>query len=72
MLSNEILTISYHSFLIMHFTHVLPLMLHLFNHRLGGSEDDVKEIMVHPFFETINWQELVERKVSLIVILSSD
>jgi hypothetical protein len=28
----------------------------------------VKEIMVHPFFRTINWQDLAEKKVSLMVI----
>jgi hypothetical protein len=29
---------------------------------------NVKEIMVHPFFRTINWQDLAEKKVSLMVI----
>ncbi|KAI1309116.1 RAC serine/threonine-protein kinase [Halotydeus destructor] len=31
--------------------------------RLGGGLDDAKEIMVHPFFGPINWQELLERKL---------
>ncbi|KAL5008941.1 hypothetical protein ScPMuIL_014522 [Solemya velum] len=31
--------------------------------RLGGSEEDVKEITVHPFFKSINWQDLMERKI---------
>lgn len=32
--------------------------------RLGGGEDDVLEIMRHPFFTCINWQELAERKLT--------
>lgn len=35
--------------------------------RLGGSEQDVKEIIAHPFFRTVNWQDLVEKKVSFFV-----
>jgi len=31
--------------------------------RLGGSEEDVNEIQSHPFFECINWQEIVDKKV---------
>jgi RAC serine/threonine-protein kinase len=31
--------------------------------RLGGSEEDVEEIMRHPFFACINWQDLVEKKI---------
>lgn len=31
--------------------------------RLGGSEADIKEITVHPFFETIHWQDLLEKKI---------
>ncbi|XP_013407885.1 RAC-alpha serine/threonine-protein kinase isoform X2 [Lingula anatina] len=31
--------------------------------RLGGSEDDIKEIMVHPFFKDIPWEDLVNKKV---------
>ena len=31
--------------------------------RLGGGEEDVREIMRHPFFAGINWQDLVEKKV---------
>ena len=33
--------------------------------RLGGGPEDAKEIMVHPFFINVRWQELVDRKVSL-------
>ncbi|RWS04291.1 RAC serine/threonine-protein kinase-like isoform X3, partial [Dinothrombium tinctorium] len=31
--------------------------------RLGGGQEDAKEIMFHPFFIGINWQDLLERKV---------
>ena len=31
--------------------------------RLGGGVDDAKEIMNHPFFAPINWQELEDKKV---------
>jgi len=32
--------------------------------RLGGSEEDVKEIERHPFFASINWQDLIEKKLT--------
>ncbi|KAL4238647.1 RAC-gamma serine/threonine-protein kinase [Mactra antiquata] len=32
--------------------------------RLGGGEADVQDIMGHPFFKNINWQDLYEKKVS--------
>ncbi|KAG5681604.1 hypothetical protein PVAND_011020 [Polypedilum vanderplanki] len=31
--------------------------------RLGGGPDDVREIMVHPFFASINWYDLVNKKI---------
>jgi RAC serine/threonine-protein kinase len=31
--------------------------------RLGGGPDDVQEIMAHPFFASINWNDLVQRKI---------
>jgi RAC serine/threonine-protein kinase len=31
--------------------------------RLGGGVDDAKEIMIHGFFASVNWQELLQRKV---------
>lgn len=31
--------------------------------RLGGGQDDVKEIQAHPFFASINWTDLVQKKV---------
>jgi serine/threonine protein kinase len=31
--------------------------------RLGNGTDDAKEIQGHPFFSTINWQAVFERKV---------
>lgn len=33
-------------------------------HRLGGGQDDVKEIQAHPFFASINWTDLVNKRVS--------
>ena len=38
------------------------------HYRLGGSERDVKDIMEHPFFKNINWQDLVEKKVSWTIL----
>lgn len=32
--------------------------------RLGGGPDDVKQIVVHPFFSSINWKDLEEKKVT--------
>lgn len=34
--------------------------------RLGGGQDDVKEIQAHPFFASINWTDLVQKKVQQI------
>jgi len=31
--------------------------------RLGGRVDDADEIMTHPFFATINWQDLYDKKI---------
>lgn len=31
--------------------------------RLGGGQDDVKEIQAHPFFASINWTDLVNKRV---------
>ena len=33
------------------------------NKRLGGGPDDAKEIMSHPFFSSINWTDLQQKKV---------
>uniref|UniRef100_T1JL53 non-specific serine/threonine protein kinase n=1 Tax=Strigamia maritima TaxID=126957 RepID=T1JL53_STRMM len=33
--------------------------------RLGGGPDDAKEIMMHPFFASVDWQELIEKKCLL-------
>lgn len=33
------------------------------NKRLGGGPDDAKEIMTHPFFISVNWQDLYEKRV---------
>lgn len=34
--------------------------------RLGGGPDDAKEIMSHPFFKNINWQDMLEKKVNIM------
>lgn len=33
------------------------------NKRLGGGPDDANEIMAHPFFSSINWTDLQQKKV---------
>jgi len=35
------------------------------NKRLGGGPDDAKEIMAHPFFSSINWTDLQQKKVNI-------
>jgi len=35
------------------------------NKRLGGGPDDAKEIMAHPFFSSINWTDLQQKKVRI-------
>jgi len=32
---------------------------------LGGGPDDAKEVMQHPFFNTINWEDIYNKRVSL-------
>lgn len=32
--------------------------------RLGGGPEDAKEIMTHPFFSSINWKDLYDKKVT--------
>lgn len=32
--------------------------------RLGGGPEDAKQIMAHPFFSSINWRDLEQKKVS--------
>lgn len=31
--------------------------------RLGGGTDDAKEVMTHRFFSSINWQDVLQKKV---------
>ncbi|XP_055852444.1 RAC serine/threonine-protein kinase [Episyrphus balteatus] len=33
------------------------------NRRLGGGQDDVREIQAHAFFSSINWTDLVQKKI---------
>lgn len=32
--------------------------------RLGGGPDDAREIMIHAFFRGLNWQDLLEKKIT--------
>lgn len=32
-------------------------------YRLGGGPDDAKDVMSHRFFTSINWQDVIEKKV---------
>ncbi|KAI9577510.1 hypothetical protein GQX74_004972 [Glossina fuscipes] len=32
--------------------------------RLGGGPDDVREIQTHPFFASINWTDLVQKRIT--------
>lgn len=36
---------------------------------LGGGPDDAKQIMAHPFFGSINWADLVLKKVIFLMAL---
>lgn len=36
--------------------------------RLGGGPNDAKEVMSHKFFITINWQDVVQKKVRLMIL----
>lgn len=36
----------------------------MFVYRLGGGPDDAKDVMSHKFFTSINWQDVIEKKVS--------
>ena len=35
---------------------------------LGGGPDDAKEVMKHIFFETINWDDILNKKVIKLTI----
>lgn len=39
-------------------------MVMLVSPRLGGGPSDAKEVMEHRFFLSINWQDVVQKKVS--------
>lgn len=34
------------------------------NRRLGGGPDDARDIMAHPFFSSINWTDLNQKKIT--------
>ncbi len=31
--------------------------------RLGGGPEDAKEVMTHKFFSSMNWQDVLQKKV---------
>ena len=33
--------------------------------RLGGGKEDAEEVKRHPFYASVNWQEVYDRKVSI-------
>lgn len=35
-----------------------------YGYRLGGGEEDAKQITAHPFFASINWDDLYHKRVS--------
>ena len=37
--------------------------------RLGGGKDDAEEVKKHIFFESINWDDLYHRRVSVTLSL---
>ena len=39
---------------------------------LGGGPDDAKEVMKHIFFETINWDDILNKKVIKLTIQTSN
>lgn len=46
------------------YTWVVVMFVILFSvDRLGGGPDDAKDVMTHKFFASINWQDVIEKKV---------
>ena len=39
--------------------------------RLGGGPDDAKEIMRHSFFTGIDWQDVYDKKVQVLKVIST-
>ena len=35
------------------------------NKRLGGGPEDAEEVKRHPFYASMNWQDLFDKKVSV-------
>lgn len=44
-------------------TCLISYMISSLTHRLGGGPNDAKDVMTHKFFISINWQDVVQRKV---------
>ncbi|WP_411023678.1 hypothetical protein, partial [Salmonella sp. s51228] len=32
-------------------------------YRIGTSQNDAKDLMIHPFFQSINWEDMLNRKI---------
>lgn len=42
---------------------LLMMTAFCFVYRLGGGPDDAKDVMNHKFFTSINWQDVIDKKV---------
>ena len=41
----------------------LSVIINCYFDSLGGSPDDAKEVMKHPFFHTVNWDDVFNKRV---------
>ena len=41
----------------------LSMIINCYFHSLGGGPDDAKEVMKHPFFHTVNWDDVFNKRV---------
>ena len=37
-------------------------------HRLGSSPDDAQEVMAHRFFSPVNWKDMIDKKVKVLLL----
>ena len=43
---------------------IIWILFYFIFSRLGGGAEDAKEVTTHKFFTAINWQDVVDKKVS--------